>query len=143
MGLLPVGRKFVPEENRMTPEDRKYTRSHEWVKLDGDTAVVGITDYAQEALGDITYVELPETEHTVTAGEECAVIESVKAASDIFAPLAGEVVAVNSELATRPEIVNEDPYGRGWIFKLGGVDVAGFVGLMDASEYDATLEDEE
>ncbi len=127
----------------MTPEDRKYTRSHEWVKLEGDTAVVGITDHAQESLGDITYVELPETEHTVTAGEECAVIESVKAASDIYAPLAGEVIAVNKALDNRPEIVNEDPYGQGWIFKLGGVDVCAYGTLMDASEYEATLDDEE
>lgn len=127
----------------MTPEDRKYTRTHEWVKVEDGTATVGITDHAQEALGDITYIELPEVEHPLDAKEECAVIESVKAASDIYAPLAGTITAVNDVLNDRPEAVNEDPYGEGWIFQIDGVDANALDDLFDASEYDHMVEGED
>jgi glycine cleavage system H protein len=126
----------------MTPEDRRYIRTHEWVKLEGHTAVVGITDHAQEALGDITFIELPEPGETVEEGHECAMIESVKAASDLYAPVSGTIAEVNAELATTPELVNEDCYERGWIFKVSDVDASALDDMMDASEYEATLEDD-
>jgi glycine cleavage system H protein len=126
----------------MTPEDRRYVRTHEWVKLEGNTAVVGITDHAQEALGDITFIELPELGEPVEEGHECAVIESVKAASDLYAPVSGTISAVNAELATTPELVNEDCYERGWIFKISGVAADALEDMMDAPEYEATLDDD-
>jgi glycine cleavage system H protein len=126
----------------MTPEDRKYTRSHEWVKIEDGIATVGITDHAQESLGDITYIELPETEYPVQPEEETAVVESVKAASDIYAPVAGTICEVNQDLMDRPEIVNEDPYGNGWIFKIADANEADLEDLFDASEYDHLVEDE-
>src|SRR5918998_3827401 len=96
----------------------RYTKDHEYVRVEGDTAVVGITDYAQEQLGDVVYVELPEVGKTVSKGDEAAVVESVKAASEVYAPVAGEVVAVNSELEGAPATVNEDAEGAGWFLKL-------------------------
>ena len=120
----------------MTPNDRRYTKSHEWVRLEGGIAVVGITDYAQTALGDITYVELPKVGKQLEAGHEFGVIESVKAASDLFAPVAGAVQAVNAALNDTPETVNRDPYGDGWIIKLSGVTPAALTTLMDAAAYD-------
>lgn len=126
----------------MTPNDRRYTKSHEWVKLDGQTAVVGITDHAQEALGDITYVDLPKVGLKLDAGREFGVIESVKAASDLYAPVGGGVVAVNAALNDTPELVNRDPYGDGWIIQLNGVDEAALRGLLDAAGYEATLKDQ-
>jgi glycine cleavage system H protein len=126
----------------MTPEDRRYVKTHEWIKVVGDTATVGITDHAQEALGDITFIELPATGETFERGHECAVIESVKAASDLYAPVTGEIVEVNAALATKPELVNEDCYGKGWIFKMKGFDPDDLDDLLDAPEYEATLEDE-
>ena len=127
----------------MTPEDRKYTKTHEWIKIEDDLAVVGISDHAQESLGDITYVELPEEGHTVEQADECGVIESVKAASDIYAPVAGEICEVNTDLENRPEAINEDPYEEGWIFKLDNFDRAAIDGLLVASEYEATLDHDE
>lgn len=127
----------------MTPEDRKYTKSHEWVKLEGNVAIVGITDHAQEALGDITFVELPEEGQALQALHECGVIESVKAASDLYAPLTGVVLKVNHDLDARPEVINEDPYERGWIFRIGKFSRSDYEALMDAAEYEATLDEDE
>lgn len=125
----------------MTPSDRRYTETHEWVKVEKGLAVVGISDYAQESLGDITFVELPEVEHNVEQDDECGVIESVKAASDIFAPIAGTVVEVNDALDGTPEIINEDPYGEGWIFKLANFDEEQLEDLLDAAGYEAHHEE--
>jgi glycine cleavage system H protein len=127
----------------MTPEDRKYARTHEWVKIESNgQATIGITDHAQEALGDITFIELPEIDHDVEPAEECGVIESVKAASDIYAPIGGKVVAVNTILADRPELVNEDCYEAGWIFKLADIDESQLDDLLDAPEYEGTIDDD-
>ena len=104
----------------MSPDDRKYMTSHEWVKVAGDTAVVGITDHAQEQLGDITFVELPDVGKQVAKGDEAAVIESVKAVSDIYAPLGGEIAETSTALDDTPELVNESPFDKGWILKLKG-----------------------
>src|SRR3569832_1911439 len=101
------------------PVDLKYTQSHEWVRRESDgTVTVGITDHAQDLLGDMVFVELPEVGRTVKAGQECAVVESVKAASDVYSPVAGEVVAINEGLSDSPEIVNKDPYGEGWMMRI-------------------------
>ena len=124
----------------MTPNDRKYATSHEWIKVDGGLAVVGITDHAQEELGDMTFVELPARGKKLERNSACAVVESVKAASDIYAPVAGEVVEVNLELEKKPELINQDPYGKGWIFKLRNFDAGQLGGLLDAAGYEATLE---
>jgi len=124
----------------MTPSDRRYSETHEWVKIEGDIAVVGISDYAQEALGDITFIELPETDVEVSPGDECGVIESVKAASDLNAPLDGTIIEVNEDLEGSPETVNEDPYEAGWIFKMKGVSAEQYEDLMDAADYEATLD---
>ena len=120
--------------------DVRYTSDHEWVRLDGDVATVGITDHAQSALGDLVFVELPEPGREVVAGEACAVVESVKAASDVFAPLAGKVVECNAALADDPSLVNREPEGEGWFFRLAGVDAAAFAGLLDAAAYEALVE---
>jgi glycine cleavage system H protein len=126
----------------MTPSDRRYTRSHEWLTLENGIATIGISDYAQNSLGDVTFVELPEKDDQVDAGAECAVVESVKAASDIYAPLAGTICEVNEALEDKPEIINEDCYNDGWIFKLSGVDTEEFEHLMDASEYEVMTDEE-
>ena len=102
----------------MIPKDLLYTRSHEWTRIENGTAVVGITHFAQEQLGDLTYVELPEVGATVAAGAEMGSVESVKAASELYSPVSGEVVEVNAELATAPELVNQEPYGAGWLIKV-------------------------
>jgi len=120
----------------MSPEDRKYTKTHEWVKVDGKAAVIGITDHAQHALGDITFVELPAIGKVLKQGQECGVIESVKAASDIYAPIGGKVVEVNTALKDTPEIINQDAHGKGWIVKLSDVDAAQLGSLMDGKAYD-------
>ena len=127
----------------MTPSDRRYAETHEWVKIEDGIAVVGISDYAQEALGDITFIELPETNHTVAQEEECGVVESVKAASDILAPLDGNIVEVNETLDDTPELVNEDAYGDGWIFKMADFSQEQFEELMDAAEYESTHDDDD
>jgi glycine cleavage system H protein len=117
------------------PANLKYTKSHEWARLDADGLVtIGITDHAQEALGDIVFLELPEVGRSVKTGEECAVVESVKAASDIYAPIAGEVMAVNQEAVDAPEQVNADAYGA-WLFKLKPAAGAELDGLLDAAAY--------
>ena len=122
----------------MTPSDRRYSETHEWVKIEGDIAIVGISDYAQESLGDITFIELPETDHNVEQEEECGVIESVKAASDLNAPIDGEIIEVNDALEGTPEIVNEDPYEAGWLFKLANFNMEQYESLLDAVDYEAT-----
>ena len=123
------------------PGNLRYTASHEWLKSEADgTVTIGITDHAQEALGDLVYVELPALGRTVAAAEACAVVESVKAASDIYAPIAGEVVAVNDALSATPEVVNEDAYAA-WLFKLKPADPSAAGKLLDAAAYEATIGD--
>jgi glycine cleavage system H protein len=122
------------------PSDLKYTKSHEWIRVEGDgTVTVGITDHAQELLGDMVFVELPETGASFSSGEECAVVESVKAASDVYSPLSGEITAVNEALADTPETINQDPFGDGWIFKLKLGDESELGNLLDADGYDAQV----
>ena len=120
----------------------RYTKTHEWVKLDGDVATVGVTDFAQSELGDITYLELPEPGTTVTQGEPMGVIESVKAASDIYAPISGEVIEANSTVVDSPELVNTSPYEEGWFVKVRVSDPAGVESLMDADAYEAFVKEE-
>jgi len=122
------------------PTDKRYTKEHEWVSLDGDIATIGITDHAQEQLGDVVFVELPEVNREVTAGEACAVVESVKAASDLYAPLSGKVVETNPEIVDEPTLVNTDAEGEGWFFRVEVDDAAAFEALMDSDAYDEYLE---
>ena len=126
------------------PADLKYTKSHEWVRALGDGSVeIGITDHAQHALGDLVFVEVPDAGRAVNAGEPCAVVESVKAASDVYAPIAGEITAGNPKLAAEPEVVNADPYGQGWLMRVkpaaGAIAAAG---LMSAADYQKVLDSE-
>ena len=121
------------------PGDLQYTKSHEWVRVEGDVATVGITDHAQDELGDVVFVELPETGATFDAGEAFGVVESVKAVSDLYAPVGGEVVEVNSALNDAPEKINEDPYGEGWIVKLR---TSADADLLSPEEYEKVLEEE-
>jgi glycine cleavage system H protein len=126
------------------PSELKYASSHEWVRLEADGSVtVGITDHAQEALGDVVFVELPQEGDTLAAGDEAGVVESVKAASDIYAPVGGEVIAVNSALEDEPETVNADPYNDGWFYKLQPSDPAEIEKLLNASDYEQHLADAE
>ena len=120
----------------------RFTRDHEWVRLDGDLAVVGITDYAQSQLGDVVYVELPEIGHRVEKGKEAAVVESVKAASEVYAPVSGEVAAVNDALTADPAKVNADPMGEGWFLKLRLDDPKELEGLMDEEAYKRFVEEQ-
>ncbi|RKT44529.1 glycine cleavage system protein GcvH [Thiocapsa rosea] len=125
------------------PTDLRYTKSHEWIRDNGDgTVTVGITDHAQEALGDIVFVEIPDQGREVDAEEACAVVESVKAASDIYSPLAGEVIESNALLNDSPEAINNSPYDEGWIFRLAPNDMTALAGLLDASTYQQVVEDE-
>lgn len=118
------------------PSDLRYCRTHEWVSsVDNGVVTVGITDHAQEQLGDLVFVELPEAGMTIEAKGECAVVESVKAASDIYSPVSGEVVEVNEALADSPELINDDPYGDGWIFKIRMIDEGDLDNLLDADAY--------
>jgi len=126
----------------MIPGDCRYAKTHEWVKIQGSIATVGITDHAQDALGDITYVELPKVGAALVKGKECGVIESVKAASDLYAPVSGTVSEVNEALTTAPEAINKDPHGAGWFYKLSGVKSADAADLLDAAGYTAFLETE-
>ncbi len=126
-----------------TPNELKYTKSHEWVKVESDgTLTVGITDHAQALMGDMVYVELPEAGRKVEANKECAVVESVKAASDVYAPVTGEVTTANSGLSDSPETVNKDPYGAGWMFKMKPANKADVNGLLDAKTYEALVASE-
>jgi glycine cleavage system H protein len=120
--------------------DKRYTKDHEWVQIDGDIVTVGITDHAQEQLGDVVFVELPELNREVAASEACAVVESVKAASDIYAPLSGKVVEVNQAILDEPALVNSDSEGEGWFFKLEIEDTDAFEELMDEDAYSEYLE---
>lgn len=126
------------------PDDLRYTASHEWVRDNGDgTVTIGITDHAQELLGDLVFVETPEIGATLEQGDACAVVESVKAASDVYAPVSGEVVEANPDLADSPELVNSDPYGAGWIFQMKVEDAEMAMGeLMDAEAYQAAIEED-
>ncbi len=123
----------------MYPDDLQYTREHEWVRFDGDDATVGITDYAQEELGDIVYVELPQEGDQLKRSDSFAIVESVKAASDVYSPLSGEVVATNAELAAKPELANEDPYGTGWMIRIKRSDASESDELLDAAGYEALI----
>jgi glycine cleavage system H protein len=120
--------------------DMRYTKDHEWLRLDGDIVTVGITDYAQQQLGELVFIELPDLERDVIAGEACAVVESVKAASDVYSPLAGRVAEVNETIVEDPEIVNSDAEGEGWFFRLEIDDPAVFEELMDQEAYDEFVE---
>ena len=117
------------------PEDRKYLESHEYATTDGETATIGISDFAQDELGDVVFVELPAEGDEVTKGEEFGVVESIKAVSDLYAPVSGTVVDVNEELFDRPELVNEDPYGEGWMLEVEVSDADEFDGLLSPEEY--------
>ncbi len=120
--------------------DKRYTKEHEWLTLDGDIVTIGITDHAQEQLGDVVFVELPELNREVTAGEAIAVVESVKAASDVYAPLTGKVVETNQEVIDDPALVNSDAEGEGWFFRLEIDDTDAFEALMDEDAYSEYLE---
>jgi glycine cleavage system H protein len=122
------------------PKDMKYAKSHEWAQPQPDgTVVIGITDHAQSALGDLVFVEVPKAGRKVSAGEACAVVESVKAASDVYAPISGEVVDANATLANAPETLNQDPYGKGWMFKLKPANAAELDKLLDAAGYEKVV----
>lgn len=120
-----------------TPANLKYASSHEWALLEGDIVTVGISDHAQDALGDLVYVELPNVGDNVSQGDEAGVVESVKAASDIYAPVSGEIIEINEALTDSPEIVNSEPYEGGWLYKIRASDVAELDALMSAEEYAA------
>jgi glycine cleavage system H protein len=125
------------------PVELKYTRTHEWARHNDDGSVtVGITDNAQDQLGDMVYIEVPEVGQSVSAQEACAVVESVKAASDVYSPISGEVVEVNETLADSPETVNQDAYGAGWLFRVQPADAGDLDALMDGDAYAGFLEDE-
>lgn len=124
------------------PNELKYRDSHEWVRKEADgTFTVGITEHAQELLGDMVFVDLPEAGNTYSAGDECAVAESVKAASDIYAPVSGEIVAVNDELGDAPELVNSEPYAAGWLFRIKPSDESELDSLLDADAYKASIDE--
>jgi glycine cleavage system H protein len=118
----------------------RFSKDHEWVRFDGDVATIGISDHAQTALGDVVFVDLPEVGREVAAGEACAVVESVKAASDIYAPIAGRIVEVNAALTDNPGLVNAEPTGEGWFFRIEPADGSEAEGLMDETAYAAFLE---
>lgn len=126
-----------------SPKKYRYTREHEWASLDDDVITIGVTDHAQEMLTDIVYVELPEVGRTVDTEEACCVVESVKSVSDVFAPLSGTIVEINEELENSPELINDDAFGDGWIFKLRLDDPEAFGELMTAEEYDEFIDGNE
>lgn len=123
----------------MIPKDLKYTKDHEWARVEGTTITVGITHHAQEALGDVVYVELPKVGTQLTAHQPLGVVESVKAVSDVYSPLTGKVVASNTDLVAAPQGINEDPYGKAWMIKIEVANAAELKDLMDASAYEALL----
>ena len=127
-----------------TPKDLLYAKSHEWLRDEGDgTVTIGITEHAQELLGDLVFVDLPEVGTRVEAGNDCAVVESVKAASDVYSPVSGEVIEINEVLDGSPETINEDAFGNGWMFKLKLEDAGQLEGLLDADAYDALVAEED
>ena len=122
------------------PAELKYVASHEWLRLEDDgTITVGITEHAQDLLGDVVYVELPEVGANITVDEEIAVVESVKAASDVYAPISGDVIAINENLEDNPEVINADPYGEGWLYKMKAANIEDYEGLLSAEEYENEL----
>ena len=125
-----------------SPDDRKYSKNHEWCKLEGEIATVGITDYAQHALTDIVFVELPKIGQMVEKGKPMCVVESVKSVSDVFAPVSGEVIEANAGLESKPEAVNKDPFGQGWIAKIKIGKHEESSGLIDSRQYDSFVEEE-
>lgn len=125
------------------PKELRYTNSHEWVRPEGDGVfTTGITDHAQELLGDMVFVEVPDVDDTISTGDDVAVAESVKAASDVYAPISGKVIAINEDLEDSPELVNSDPFGDGWFYKIKADDPAEFEGLMDAEEYETSIDED-
>ncbi len=127
---------------KLDPEAR-YAKTHEWARWDGEEIVCGISDHAQESLSDIVYVELPEVGDTFAKGDAFGVVESVKAASDLYVPMGGEIIAINEDLEDTPELVNQDPYDEGWMIRLAPSDPVGFDDLMDADDYEAFVAEEE
>ena len=126
------------------PTELKYTASHEWVRAESDGVyTIGITEHAQELLGDMVFVDLPDVGDDIAGGDDCAVAESVKAASDIYSPLSGEVVAINEELEDSPELINSDPYGDGWLFKVKASDSSEYDELLDAEAYQSSIDEDE
>ncbi|KKA45416.1 glycine cleavage system protein H [Salinivibrio sp. ML323] len=126
------------------PSELKFTATHEWVRPEGEGLfTIGISDHAQALLGDMVFIDLPDEDDTFDAGDDCAVAESVKAASDIYAPISGQVVAVNEELDSAPELVNSDPYGDGWLFQIQATDESEIDSLLDAQSYEETLGDQD
>ena len=122
------------------PADLRYLKSHEWARLEADgTITIGISDHAQQALGDLVFAEVPDAGRRVVAGEACAVVESVKAASDVYSPVSGEVVAANADLGGTPELINQDPYGAGWMMRIRPDDKSQFAAMLDAAAYEAVL----
>jgi glycine cleavage system H protein len=126
----------------MDPADLKYTKDHEWVRIDGDKGTIGITDYAQKQLGDVVYVELPEVGRTLKEHQTFGTVESVKAVSELFSPVAGEVLEANAALVQSPEAINADPYGKAWMIKVRLADAKAVAGLMDAAAYKKYVESE-
>ncbi len=122
-----------------SPDDRRYSKEHEWLKIDGDAAVIGVTDYAQDQLGDVVYVDLPQPGATITQFEKMGEIESVKAVSDLFTPASGEVLEVNEKVVEKPELVNSDPHGDGWLLRIRLSDPSEAGKLLSAAEYDALI----
>ncbi len=142
MAALRGSQENQLEQNMSIPTDLKYTRTHEWVRADADgNVVVGITHHAQDLLGDMVFVEFPTVGRMLSAGEECAVVESVKAASDVYAPVTGEVIASNTGVEASPEMINKDPYGS-WMFKLKPANPADLGTLLDATAYEAQVASE-
>jgi glycine cleavage system H protein len=125
------------------PDDLQYTKDHEWIRFDGGQGTIGITDFAQDALGDVVFVELPAVGATLTQGKTFGVVESNKTVSDLFAPISGTVAEVNEELRARPELVNQDPYGAGWMIKVSPASASDRSGLLDAAAYRAQVESEQ
>ncbi len=125
------------------PEDLKYIQSHEWVRIEDGTATIGITDHAQDALGDLVFVELPETGDSLNVDDACGVVESVKAASDLFSPIAGEVIDNNAALIDEPELINSSPYSEGWLFKVRLAEDSGLENLLTAEQYAEMLAEKE
>jgi glycine cleavage system H protein len=126
----------------MYPQQYRYSKDHEWILVEGENGRVGITDYAQKQLGDVVFLELPEVGRTLSAGEQFGTVESVKAVSELYSPVAGEVVKVNAELVGKPEAINKDPHGAAWMIELRITDAAAVGGLMDAAAYQALVDSE-
>lgn len=138
-----AGNEIIEEKGMTGFDDRRYNKTHEWVRIENGVATVGISDYAQSELGDVTFVDPMQAGETVEQGDECGTIESVKAASEIYAPLSGEIAETNKDLDDHPGLINEDPYERGWILKIKDFDPREVERLMSEEEYEASLEQEE